>query len=119
MKATQGRKDQRKHARRRAELAINVSTVDGPKVVGQLQFPSGDLSEGGAFLRSDLLLEEGEIVNVDIALPGGRTIKATARVVRTNQSHGEGGMGIEFVRLADSDRKSLLLSLMTLSATGS
>lgn len=119
MKVQQGRKDQRKHARRTAELMINVSTVDGPKVVGQLQFSSGDLSEGGAFLRSDLLLEEGEILSVDIALPGGQRIKATARVVRTNQGHGSGGMGIEFVRLAESDRKTLLLSLMTLSATSS
>ena len=119
MKAPQGRKDQRKHSRRRAELSINVSTVDGPKVVGQLQFSSGNLSEGGAFLRSDLLLEEGEILNVDIALPGGRSIKATARVVRTAQGQGAGGMGIEFVRLAETDRKSLLLSLMALSATGS
>ena len=119
MKAPLGRKDQRKHTRRNAELSISVSAVDGPKVAGRLQFSSGDLSEGGAFLKSDLLLEEGEIVNVDIALPSGQRIKATARVVRTSQDQSTGGMGIEFVRLAESDRKSLLLSLMTLSATGS
>jgi c-di-GMP-binding flagellar brake protein YcgR len=119
VKAAKGRKDQRKHTRRSAELSISVSTVDGPKVAGQLQFSSGDLSEGGAFLKSDLLLEEGEIVNVDITLPGGQGIKATARVVRTSQDQNSGGMGIQFVRLAESDRKSLLLSLMTLSATGS
>lgn len=117
---TQGRKDQRKHQRRPADLTINVSTVDGPKVAGRISFNSRDLSEGGAFLRSDLLLEEGELLNVEIALPGGRAIRATARVVRTSRSARAGaGMGIEFVRLAEADRKTLLLSLMTLSATSS
>ncbi len=120
MKAAQGRKDQRKHTRRRADLTINVSTVDGPKVVGHISFNAGDLSEGGAFLRSDLLLEEGELLNVEIALPGGRSIRGTARVVRTTRGTQAGaGMGIEFVRLAESDRKSLLLSLMALSASTS
>jgi len=120
VKATQGRKDQRRHTRRGAELIINVSTVDGPKVAGSISFESSDLSEGGAFLRSDLLLEEGELLNVEIALPAGRNVRATARVVRTTRGAETGaGMGIEFVRLADSDRKLLLLSLMALSASTS
>ena len=118
MKASQGRKDQRKHARRGVELTIKVSTVDGPKVAGSITFESSDLSEGGAFLRSDLLLEEGELLNVEIPLSASRNVRATARVVRTSRDSPTGaGMGIEFVRLADSDRKLLLLSLMALSTS--
>lgn len=118
-KTSGGRKDQRRHERRRAELSISVSTVDGPKVRGQLSFDSADLSEGGAFLCSDLLLEEGELINVEIAL-AGHAIRATARVVRTARTTGgQAGMGIEFIRLSDSDRKTLSFGLMTLSAASS
>ena len=76
-------------------------------VVGHLFFDSQDLSLGGAFLRADLLLEVGEELEVVLKLPGGKSFDARARVAWVRRSEGAGGMGIEFTRLLDSDRREL------------
>jgi hypothetical protein len=86
-------------------------------VAGGIRLDSADVSEGGAFLRSALLFEVGEVLHLEIPLPGGPVIKATGRVVRVSRSRGKGstpGMGIEFTRLAMSDRRAItsFLSLL-------
>lgn len=75
--------------------------------LGHLFFDSQDLSLGGAFLKADLLLELGEELALELRLPDGRTIDATAKVAWVRRSEGAGGMGIEFVKLAPSDRETL------------
>jgi Tfp pilus assembly protein PilZ len=58
---------------------------------------------GGAFLRSDLLFEVGEILNLQIDLPPNRRISAVGRVVRVSRGTAQDrvpGMGIEFVDLS-------------------
>ena len=47
-----------------------------------IRFSSGDISGGGAFLRSDLLFEVGEMLVMEFDLPGGRHIRTQGRVVR-------------------------------------
>jgi len=76
-------------------------------VAGHLFFDSQDLSLGGAFLKADLLLEVGEELEVVLKLPGGRSFDARARVAWVRRSEGAGGMGIEFTRLLDADRREL------------
>jgi hypothetical protein len=82
----------------------------GSRVEGGIRLDSADVSEGGAFLRSALLFEVGEVLHLEIPLPGGPVIKATGKVVRVSRGRGknsEPGMGIEFTRLAMSDRRAI------------
>ena len=116
-KPSSGRRNQRKFDRKPAELPVTVRAA-GSKVEGGIQLDSLDVSEGGAFLRSQLLFEVGEILQLEIPLPGGGVVKATGRVVRVSRArNGEGvsGMGIEFTRLAMSDRRAITTSLSQFS----
>ena len=84
---------------------------------GAISLDSLDVSEGGAFLRSDLLFEVGDVLHLEIPLPEGPVVKATGRVVRVSRSRGQerpAGMGIEFTRLAMSDRRAITTSLAQL-----
>lgn len=113
MKKPAGRRNQRKFDRRSVELPVTVRAA-GNRVEGGILLDSGDFSEGGAFLRSDLLFEIGEILHLEIPLASGTTVKATGKVVRVSRSRGREtapGMGIEFTRLSTSDRRALLASL--------
>jgi c-di-GMP-binding flagellar brake protein YcgR len=75
-----------------------------------IRFSSGDISGGGAFLRSDLLFEVGEVLNVEFDLPSGHHIRAQSRVVRVargGQKDKFPGMGLEFLDLSPDDRAAL------------
>jgi uncharacterized protein (TIGR02266 family) len=79
---------------------------------GHLFFDSQDLSVGGAFLRADLLLEQGDLLDLEFTLPdGGPSLEARARVawVRSSDSEqsGSAGMGVEFLNLSPADREAL------------
>jgi hypothetical protein len=118
VKKPSGRRNQRKFDRKPAELPVTVHAA-GAKVIGGIRLDSLDVSEGGAFLRAQLLFEVGEILQLEIPLPGGGVVKATGRVVRVSRARsGEGvaGMGIEFTRLAMSDRRAISTSLAHLTA---
>lgn len=122
MKRTPGRRDQRKFDRRPAALRVMVSTP-GHRIQSGILLDSADVSEGGAFLCSDLLFEVGDLLNLEISLPDGHVVKATGKVVRVSRSRGKEtlpGMGIEFVRLAMNDRRAIAASLAQLArpATG-
>ena len=84
---------------RRLELPITVSDAAN-KVEGHIEFNTGDLSVGGAFIRSDLLFEVGEELQLDFAMPDGRLVRARGKVVRVARDSGDDvipGMGIQFV----------------------
>jgi Tfp pilus assembly protein PilZ len=107
----------RKFDRRAAELPVTVRAA-GNKVEAGIQLDSHDVSEGGAFLRSDLLFEIGEVLHLEIPLPTGQVVKATGKVVRVSRSRGKetlSGMGIEFTRLALQDRRAIAASLAGLA----
>jgi c-di-GMP-binding flagellar brake protein YcgR len=75
-----------------------------------IRFSSGDVSGGGAFLRSDLLFEVGEVLNLEFDLPGGYHIRAQSRVVRVargGQKDRYPGMGLEFLDLSPDDRAAI------------
>lgn len=114
MKRTPGRREMRRFDRRAAELPVTVRAA-GNRVEGGIQLDSADLSEGGAFLRSDLLFEVGEALELEIPLPGGQVVKAAGRVVRVSRTRGREtlpGMGIEFTRLSVQDRRAIAASLL-------
>ncbi|HJZ86743.1 MAG TPA: PilZ domain-containing protein [Polyangia bacterium] len=99
----------RRHSRKVVELATVVSEHES-RVEGGLRLDARDLSLGGAFLRSDLLYEVGEELQIQIQIPGGRAIVARARVVNVSREQSDGqtpGMGIAFVDLADADREAV------------
>jgi c-di-GMP-binding flagellar brake protein YcgR len=90
---------------------VTVSDADSKARVG-IRFDSADVSGGGAFLRSDMLFEVGELLVLQFSLPNGRVIRARGRVVRASRGVDEGkdrfpGMGIEFVDLPAEDRAAV------------
>jgi hypothetical protein len=102
------RRDSRTH--RRATLLLPVRVSDPSKrVAGGIGFESAEISSGGAFLPSELLLEVGELLCVEFALPNGRNIRAQARVVHASRGGGDepSGFGVEFVDIASDDRAAL------------
>jgi Tfp pilus assembly protein PilZ len=116
VKKAPGRREQRKFERKPAELAVTVRAA-GSTVEGGIRLDSLNVSEGGAFLRSDLLFEVGDVLHLEIPLPEGPVVKATGRVVRVSRARGKdgtAGMGIEFTRLAMSDRRAITASLTQL-----
>jgi Tfp pilus assembly protein PilZ len=114
-----GRRNQRKFDRKPAELPVTVRAA-GSKVQGGILLDSLDVSEGGAFLRSQLLFEVGEVLNLEFPLPNGQLVKAQGRVVRvsrTRDKEGVAGMGIEFTRLAMNDRRAITTTLTQILKT--
>jgi hypothetical protein len=99
------RRDTRKHGRASLELAVLVRDALS-RARGSIRFESADVSGGGAFLRSDLLFEIGELLTVEFDLPGGPHVCARGRVVRVSYG-GAPGMGVEFVDLAPEDRAAI------------
>jgi Tfp pilus assembly protein PilZ len=116
VKQAPGRREQRKFERKPAELAVTVRAA-GNTIEAGIQLDSLNVSEGGAFLRSDLLFEVGDVLHLEIPLPEGPVVKATGKVVRVSRTRGKdgtAGMGIEFTRLAMSDRRAITVSLTQL-----
>jgi len=78
---------------------------------GNLVFEGADLSAGGTFLKSDLLLEEGEALSVEFRVPGlNRLMRAQGRIawVRRFPSEAEtAGMGVEFLAMSEEDRAAI------------
>lgn len=94
----------------RRTLAVDFAARDGLGA-GLLIFTSADVSAGGAFLKSDLLLEPGEELSLECHLEGKKSpIRARARVAwvrRFPESDQPAGMGVEFVGIDDDDRAAL------------
>jgi uncharacterized protein (TIGR02266 family) len=100
----------RRHVRRPVRVSVRVRDAGDP-TDGEVLFDALDISQGGAFLQSDLLLEAGAELEVTFAIPGEiRPIRAHARVAwatRTASAKGSAGMGLEFIDLTDADRRRL------------
>ena len=104
-----GDANKRRHERRSLDLPITVSDAAN-RVVAIIQFSTQDLSAGGAFVRSHLLFEIGEVLHLQVAVPDGRQIRSRGKVVRVARDTGDDvvpGMGIQFIDLADADRELL------------
>jgi c-di-GMP-binding flagellar brake protein YcgR len=104
-----GRRDTRRFSRRDALLPVVVRAA-GNRVEAGIRLDTTDLSEGGAFLRSDLLFEVGETLSLEIPLAPGETLAAHGRVAwvtRGGDGNTPAGMGIEFEELSAQDRRRL------------
>jgi len=111
------RSDGRRFTRRRALLPVVVRAA-GNKVQAGIRLDSADLSEGGAFLCSDLLFEVGELLNLEIPLADGETLAATGRVAWVTRGSGDKtkpGMGIAFEHLPAPERRRLTQCLRRLA----
>ena len=100
--------DKRRHARRSLAVEFRAGGMDG---LGSLELSGADLSAGGAFLVSDLLLEPGETLSLEFEIAGrSGPVHAQARVAWVRRFPGPeepAGMGIEFVRLGKDERAAL------------
>lgn len=99
--------DQRRFERKSLNVTFHARDAQG---VGQLVFESADLSAGGTFLKSDLLLEPGEVLSLEFPVLNGRVVRAQARVAwvrRFPQPREAAGMGVEFVSMPDGDLEAL------------
>ena len=104
-------RDTRRYARHQLEAEIEVG--DG-HLGGELVFDSHNVSRGGVFLKSDLLLEVGDTVWVSFALPNTSiAIRTRGRVVWVNRNPNEDdpadcpGMGIQFLDLTEVEETAL------------
>jgi Tfp pilus assembly protein PilZ len=105
------RRDTRRHTRSTLVLPVLVSDAASKARVG-IRFDSADVSGGGAFLRSDMLFEVGELLLLQFSLPDGRVVRARGRIVRATREVDEekdrfSGMGVEFVDLPSEDRDAI------------
>lgn len=102
------RGEQRAHVRRELELPVVVHDT-GNRVRGAIRFDLRDLSLGGAFVRSGLLFEVGEEVEMEFQLPGGPLVQARGRVawVARDPAPRDAGMGIAFSEMSEADREAV------------
>ena len=100
------RRDMRKHRRRIVNLPVLVRAASG-RLHAAISFDSTDLSHGGAFLRSELFFEVGEVLELEIQVSPGAHLAVRGRVVRVSRAEQAPGMGIEFVDLAGHSREAL------------
>ena len=98
--------EQRRHPRKIVQVELLCRDEPG---LGPLSFTGVNLSAGGAFLRSDLLLEAGEVLELELVAPG-RSVMARAEVVwarRFPNGDQPAGMGVRFAALAHEDQRAL------------
>lgn len=101
--------DQPKRKFRRKMLKVEVRIRD-ESGHGEVVFDTHDISIGGAFLRSDLLLELGETLDIELPLKAGKPLQVKARVVRAVRAgdlKSGPGMGIEWVNPSQELRDAL------------
>ena len=117
MSQTPQPKPVRRYVRRPALIPVVVRAA-GNKIQAGVHLATTDLSEGGLFLRSDLLLEVGEDLTLEIPLSSGKTTVAHGRVAWVTRGAGAkaaAGMGVEFARLSPDDRRALAENLRDLT----
>ncbi len=98
--------DLRRHPRKPLEVEFTCKDEQG---AGELSFEGADLSEGGAFLKSDVLLEPGDPLQIEFAARG-RKVVAGAEVVWARRFPSQGqsaGMGVRFRELSAEDCAAL------------
>ncbi len=111
---------QRRHRRVPVEVPVRLSTIDpetdrrtGRPYFRASRVLSGNLSRGGAFIRTRDSIAPGRRVLVEMRLPDGRELEAVGRVawarrVLTPEGTSEdSGVGVEFVGAAGDQLRQL------------
>lgn len=96
----------------RRPLTVEFRVRDADDLLaGEIMFDAIDISEGGAFLHADYLLESGAEIEVSFTLPGtASALRLSARVAwvtHREEVRGEAGMGLEFIELDPDDRQAI------------
>ena len=106
-------RESRKQARGVFEVPVLVRDPSSRVATG-IHFDAADVSTGGAFLRTDLLLEVGELLMLEFRLPRGDSqdgahVRTAGRVTRVSRGYAREvpGMGVEFVDLRAEDRQAI------------
>lgn len=99
--------DHRAHPRRKVTLPLLVRDSTS-QISATIEFDTTDISLGGAFIRSDILFEIDETLELRLQLQG-KVLTLRGRVVRVVREPDEGvaGMGIQFLDVGEQDRKLL------------
>jgi Tfp pilus assembly protein PilZ len=100
----------RRHRRVHASFPVRISTIEaeqdpwtGRSYFRASQETCGNVSRGGAFVRTAELLEAGRRVLLELQLPNGSQIEAIGRVKWTRRAMSPGasqpdtGVGVEFL----------------------
>lgn len=108
---TKSGQERRRAYRKPVKVEVQVGLE---RAHGLVYFDTSDISSGGAFLVSDLLLDVGERMNLALHLPGEKLpVAVKARVVRVNSeprkrpNDPSPGMGIEFTVISKDDEPKL------------
>ncbi|MEE2961569.1 MAG: PilZ domain-containing protein [Myxococcota bacterium] len=101
----------RRYSRYPLRVYFTLSSPD-EKRHGEILFDTLNISEGGAFLRSEILLEVGTSLALEIENPELRNTPIRAKVAWTTRgkpgsSSPDPGMGIEFVDLPEASRVAI------------
>jgi Tfp pilus assembly protein PilZ len=107
-KITEKRLSDRKH------IKVQITVHDG-EGFGDLYFETYDVSTGGIFITSDLLLDVGEKLHLEFQLPDSSnkpviaegTVVRVIRVPRLPTKDFKPGMGIKFTKITPEDQKRL------------
>ena len=108
------RKEESSQLRRytRYPIGVHFKLRESEEVsAGEVLFDTINVSAGGAFLRSELLLDVGVEVEVTFTLPNSeQTLSTKARiawVTRGSAGKREPGMGIEFTELKEKEKEMI------------
>lgn len=107
------RKISEKRLSKRKPIKVQITVHDG-EGFGDLYFETKDISTGGIFITSDLLLDVGEKLHLEFHLPDSNkpvqaegTVVRVIRVPRLPDQDFKPGMGIKFTKISDEDKKRL------------
>ena len=92
----------RSHKRKSVVVSVGVSE----QTDRHPGFYATDLSQTGAFLRSDYLFELNEELDLEFQLKQAVPIQVRCRVVRVSQQT-PSGMGIMFLDVSDKNREAI------------
>lgn len=100
---------QEQRSEQRAEVeAIFAARDEGG--AGTLVFTSADVSAGGAFLKSELLLEVGETLTLEFRVAPDMLVRTAARVAwvrRFPEGAQPAGMGVQFTSMGEAERAAV------------
>ena len=97
--------NKRRYPRVKARVLHTQPRFYGPPRLHGQKRPISNISPGGARIYSDEPLKEGKGVQIELELPSGKSVTATARVVWIDElppgSEGRFDVGLEFLVISD------------------
>jgi hypothetical protein len=89
-----------------AAIEASVWGRAGEQAQAYRMFEASELSPVGAFFAGTVWFERGEELDIELSMPGGRSMRLRARI--TGLERGDRpGMRVSFAELSDEDRKRL------------